>query len=79
MPSPGDKVFKISSIMLDETGKRSRITVAVGVVPASGKVDYAAKPIMLDLSGAEFDALRAAVEAKLAASPPSVIAGAILE
>ena len=79
MPVPGDKVFKIANIMLDETGKRSRVTVAVGVVPASGSVAYGAKPIMLDLSGAQFDALRAVVAAQLAASPPPALEGATLE
>lgn len=79
MPSPGDKTYKIVNIALDATGQRSRVTVAVGVVPASGATQYAPRAVVLDLSGPQFDALRAVVASQLAASPPPALEGATLE
>jgi hypothetical protein len=76
MPSPGDKVYKVSSIMLDEDGKRARVLVAVGVVPSVGNVAFSTAGALIDLSGAAFDALRAEAESKLAALALPALAGA---
>lgn len=76
MPSPGDKVYKVSSIMLDADGTRARVLVSVGVVPSTGSVTFSTTGALLDLSGATFDALRAEVEAKLAAASLPALAGA---